>query len=264
MRNFKWSFLLLCCVTFVSFSQTKGIQKGTYLSANKGEKIKLNLLENNKYELVFYSGDYEIKGDSLLFTQKVKSENAFDVAFITDKKAQKIKIKFLEPSYYSFYIGTQNSNGPVQYQKINDIRTKVDPEFVQSNLEFEIDKADYLYLVYEDYNGESKLSKFALPKDVSEVTINYELAALGDLKLAGFFDQKTKELRISEQKGKNPLVFLNEKELPQAAVSKVVPVESQTISNWTYPGKEVLITDDFGAEATVDTASVIVDSYPST
>lgn len=264
MRNFKWSFLLLLCVTFVSFSQTKGIQKGTYLSANKGEKIKLNLLENNKYELVFYSGDYEIKGDSLLFTQKVKSENAFDVAFTTDKKAQKIKIKFLEPSYYSFYIGTQNSNGPVQYQKINDIRTKVDPDFVEANLEFEIDKADYLYLVYEDYNGESKLSKFALPKDVSGVTINYELAALGDLKLAGFFDQKTNELRISEQKGKNPLVFLNEKELPQAAVSKVVPVESQTISNWTYPGKEALISDDFGADATVDTASVIVDSYPST
>jgi hypothetical protein len=264
MRSFKLSFLLLFCVTFVSFSQTKGIQKGTYLSANKGEKIKLNLLENNKYELVFYSGDYEIKGDSLLFIQKVKSENAFDVAFATDKKAQKIKIKFLEPSYYSFYIGTQNSNGPVQYQKINDIRTKIDPDFVQANLEFEIDKADYLYLVYEDYNGESKLSKFALPKDVSEVTINYELAALGDLKLAGFFDQKTKELRISEQKGKNPLVFLNEKDAPQAAVSKVIPVESKTISNWTYPGKEALISDDFGADATVDSANVAVDSYPST
>lgn len=264
MRNFKWSFLLFFCVTFVSFSQTKGIQKGTYLSANKGEKIKLNLLENNKYELVFYSGDYEIKGDSLLFTQKVKSENAFDVAFATDKKAQKIKIKFLEPSYYSFYIGTQNSNDPVQYQKINDIRTKVDPDFVQTNLEFEIDKADYLYLVYEDYNGESKLSKFALPKDVSEVTINYELAALGDLKLAGFFDQKTNELRISEQKGKNPLVFLNEKDVPQAAVSKVIPVESQTISNWTYPGKEALISDNFGADATVDSANVAIDSYPST
>ena len=263
MRTFKWSFLLLFCVTLVSYSQTKGIQKGTYLSANKGEKIKLNLLENNKYELVFYSGDYEIKGDSLLFTQKVKSENAFDVAFATDKKAQKIKIKFLEPSYYSFYIGTQNSNGSVQYQKINDIRTKVDPDFIQANLEFEIDKADYLYLVYEDYNGESKLSKFALPKDVSEVTINYELAALGDLKLSGFFDQKTNELRISEQKGKNPLVFLNEKELPQAAVSKVVPVESQTIANWTYPGKEALISDDFGADATVDSAVVAADSDSS-
>ncbi|MNQ48063.1 hypothetical protein D3C85_619280 [compost metagenome] len=121
-----------------------------------------------------------------------------------------------------------------------------------------------MYLVYEDYNGESKLSKFALPKDVSEVIINYELAALGDLKLAGFFDQKTNELRISEQKGKNPLVFLNEKDAPQAAVSKVIPVESQTILNWTYPGKEALISEDFGADATVDSAAVVVDSYPST
>ncbi|MBF4466661.1 hypothetical protein [Flavobacterium sp. LC2016-12] len=265
MRSFKWSFFLLFCVTFVSFSQTKGIQKGTYLSANKGEKIKLNLLEDNKYELVFYSGEYEIKGDSLLFTQKLKSENTFDVAFATDKKAQKIKIKFLEPSYYSFYIGTQNSNGPVQYQKITDIRTKVDPEWIQTNLEFEIDKADYLYLVYEDYNGESKLSKFGLPKDVSEVTINYQLAAVNDLNISGFFDQKTNELRISEQKGKNPLVFINEKELPQAAVSKVIPVESQTISNWTYPGKEALISDDFGSEGVVvDSAAVVVESYPST
>lgn len=262
MRNFKWSFLFVFCVTFVSFSQTKGIQKGTYLSANKGEKIKLNLLEDNKYELVFYSGEYQIKGDSLLFSQKVKSENAFDLAFTTDKKAQKIKIKFLDPSYYSFYIGTQNSNNPVQYKKINDIRTKVDPDFVQTNLEFEVDKADYLYLVYEDYNGESKLSKFALPKDVSEVTVNYQLSAVNDLNLAGFFDQKTNELRISEQKAKNPLVFVNEKELPQAAVSKVVPVENQTISNWTYPGKEALISDDFGSEgAVVDSAAVVVDAY---
>ena len=265
MRNFIWSFLSVFCVIFVSFSQTKGIQKGTYLSTNKGEKIKLNLLEDNKYELVFYSGEYEIKGDSLLFSQKVKSENAFEVAFTSDKKAQKVKIKFLDPSYYSFYIGTQNSNNPVQYQKITDIRTKVDPEWIQTNLEFEIDKADYLYLVYEDYNGESKLSKFALPKDVSEVTINYQLAAVNDLNIAGFFDQKTNELRISEQKGKNPLVFLNEKDTPQATVSKVVPVESQTISHWTYPGKEALVSDDFGTEnVAVDSTAVVVDSYPST
>ncbi|MFB3390323.1 hypothetical protein [Flavobacterium sp. LAR06] len=262
MRNFIWSFSVFFCALYSSFSQTKSIEKGTYLSTNKGQKIKLNLLDDNKYELVFYSGDYEIKGDSLLFSQKIKSENAFDVAFATDNKAQKIKIKFLDPSYYSFYIGTQNSNDPVQYQKITDIRTKVDPEWTQTNLDFEIDKADYLYLVYEDYNGESKLSKFALPKDVSEVTVNYQLAALDDLNIAGFFDKKTKELKISEQKGKNPLVFLNEKDTPQASVSKVVPVENQTISNWTYPGKEALISDDFGSDgAVVDSAAVVVDAY---
>ena len=265
MRNFIWGFSMFFCVLFSSFAQTKSIEKGTYLSANKGQKIKLNLLDDNKYELVFYSGDYEIKGDSLLFSQKVKSENTFDLAFVTDKKAQKIKIKFLDPSYYSFYIGTQNSNNPVQYQKITDIRTKVDPEWTQTNLEFEIDKADYLYLVYEDYNGESKVSKFALPKDVSEVTVNYQLAVLDDLNIAGFFDKKTNELRISEQKGKNPLVFLNEKDTPQAAASKVIPIENQTVSNWTYPGKEALINDDFGTEnVAVDSTAVAVESYPST
>ncbi|OXA79915.1 hypothetical protein SAMN05444397_106138 [Flavobacterium aquidurense] len=262
MRTFIWSFSVFFCVILSSFSQVKNIEKATYLSTNKGQKIKLNLLDNNKYELVFYSGDYEIKGDSLLFSQKIKSENTFDVAFTTDKKAKKIKIKFLDPSYYSFYVGTQNSNNPVQYQKITDIRTKVDPEWTQTNLEFEVDKADYLYLVYEDYNGESKLTKFALPKDVSEVVVNYQLAALDDLNIAGFFDKKTNELKISEQKGKNPLVFLNEKDTPQASASKVIPLESQTISNWTYPGKQPLISDDFGSKGeVVDSAAVAVDAY---
>ena len=91
MRNFIWSFLAFFCLIFVSFSQTKDIEKGSYLSTNKGQKIKLNLLEDNKYELVFYSGDYEIKGDSLLFTQTAKAENAFDLAFKNDKKAKKLK-----------------------------------------------------------------------------------------------------------------------------------------------------------------------------
>jgi hypothetical protein len=265
MRNFIWSFSIFFCALFSSFSQTKSIEKGTYLSLNKGERIKLNLLENNKYELVFYSGDYEIKGDSLLFTQKVKSESAFDLAFKNDKKAKKIKVRFLDPSYYSFYIGTQKGSESVQYQKISDIRAKSDPDWIQTDLEFEVEPADYLYLVYEDYNGQSKLSKFVLPKDVSEITIKYQLDVLGDLNLTGFFDKNTSELRISEQKGKNPIVFLNEKDAPQTAISKVIPIENQTISNWTYPGKEALVSDDFGTEnVAVDSTAVAVESYPST
>ena len=67
MRNFIWSLSLLFAGISTSFAQTNGIEQGTYLSTNKGGKIKLNLLEDNKYELVFYSGGYEIKGDSLVF-----------------------------------------------------------------------------------------------------------------------------------------------------------------------------------------------------
>ncbi|MBF4514867.1 hypothetical protein IRZ71_00835 [Flavobacterium sp. ANB] len=260
MRNYIWSFLLFFCVIFVSFSQTKTLEKGTYVSTNKGQKIKLNLLENNKYELVFYSGEYKIKGDSLLFVQTEKAENSFNLSFKNDKKAQKIKIKFLEPSIYSFYIGTQNGSEPVQYQKLNDIKTKVDPDWININVDFEIDRADYLYLVYEGYETESKISKYALPKDVSEITIKYELDALGNLNLAGFLDKSTNELKISEQGGKNPLVFVNAKEAQPDAEPTVKPIENKSVLNWTYPGKDALINEDFGQDVTVDTAVAVITS----
>jgi hypothetical protein len=260
MRNFIWSFILFFCIIFASFSQTKTIEKGTYISTNKGQPIKLNLLDDNKYELVFYSGEYKIKGDSLLFSQTKKAESSFNLTYKNDKKANKIKIKFIDPSYYSFYIGTQNGSEPVQYQKISDIKTKVDPEWTNIDIEFEIDRADYLYLVYEGYETESKISKFALPKDVSEISVKYELDVLSDLNLAGFFDKNTSELKVSEQAGgKNPLVFLNAKDTPPVVAPKVTPVENQSVLNWTYPGKEALVADDFGTTVAVDTAI----AYPS-
>src|SRR5690606_29472050 len=127
-----------------------------------------------------------IKGDSLLFSAKEKSENSFDLSFENDKKAKTINVKFLDPSYYSFYIGTQKGKEEIKYQRLSDIRTQQDPEWIQTNLEFEIEKADYLYLVYEDYYSPSSIFKYALPKDVSGITISYELAALGDLQISGF------------------------------------------------------------------------------
>lgn len=262
MRNFIWSSLAFFCLISTSFSQTKTIEKGTYISTNKGQKIKLNLLEDNKYELVFYTGEYKIKGDSLLFFQKEKAESAFNVVFNKGKKSDKVKIKFIDPSYYSFYIGTQKGSGPVEYQKITDIKTKVDPEWKEIDLEFEIERTDFLYFVYEGYETESQLSKFALPKDVSEVTVKYELDVLGDLNISGFLDKKTNELKISEQKGKNPLVFVNEKEAnSENNPSKVTPLENQKISNWTYPGKEALIKDDFGT--TVVETDTAATAYPA-
>ncbi|MFH6998331.1 hypothetical protein ACHRVZ_10395 [Flavobacterium sp. FlaQc-57] len=257
MRNFIWSFSIFFCLIFTSFSQTKGIEKGTYISTNKGQKIKLNLLDNNKYELVFYSGDYKIKGDSLLFFQTEKTENSFNLTFKNDKKAKKVKIKFLDPSYYSFYIGTQSGSEPVQYQKISDIKAKVDPDWATVDVDFEIDRPDYLYLIDEGFEKESKIFKYALPKDVSEVTIKYELDALGDLNISGFFDKKTNELMITEQTGKNPIAFLNEKDTPPAAAVKVKPIESQNVLNWTYPGKEAVAKDNY--EVAAD-STVVVDS----
>lgn len=254
---------MFSCLVFTSFSQTETNEKGTYLSTNKGQKIKLNLLQDNKYELVFYYGNYEIKGDSLLFIQNKKIENAFDLTFKTDKKAKKIKVKFFDPAYYSFYIGTQKGSEAVHYQRISDIKDKSNPDGDKLDVEFEIERADYLYLVFEQYEGDSKLSKFALPKDASEVTIKYQMDVLSDLNITGFFDKKTNELLISEQSGKNPLVFRNEKNIQPEKVSKVIALENKTIQKWTYPGKEPLITEDFGAEVAVDSMTTIVQGYPA-
>lgn len=261
MRNFIWSFLAFFCLISGAFSQTTNIEKGSYLSTNEGRKIKLNLLDNNKYELVFYSGNYEIKGDSLLFTPSVKAESIFDLTFKNDKKAKKIKVKFLDPSYNSFYIGTQKNSDPIQYERLADIGARVNPDYDKIDIDFEIDRADYLYLVYELYGGDSKVSKFALPKDVSEVTIKYNLDAIGDLNISGFYNPKTKDLMISEQLGSNPLVFRNAKDVQPEKAPKVIPLENKTITNWTYPGKEPLVSDDFGTASDstaveTDTASI--------
>jgi len=247
MRNFIWGLLLFTSAISMSFSQENN-EKGTYLSTNKGQKIKLNLLDGNKYELVFYSGDYEVKGDSLLFAKNTAAATNFDLSFKVDKKAKSIKVKFLDPSYYSFYLGTQKGKEEIKYQRISDIKTKIDPEWKETDLTFEIEKADFLYLVFEDNYNPTTVNKYALPKDVSEITIGYELAVLGDLKISGFFDRKTNQLIISEKSGLNPLVFTNEKDpQPAAKTSKVTPLESLSIANWTYPGKEnVLVNEDFG------------------
>lgn len=269
MRSFIWSLLLLFSVVSVSFSQRGNINKGTYISTSKSGKVKLNLLDNNKYELVFYSGEYEIKGDSLFFSNKKNnSENGFDISFVNDKNAKKIKVKFLNPSYYFFYIGTQKGSEEVQYQSVSDIKTKLDPNWTTTDLDFEIDKTDFLYLVYEDYNGKSDVSKYALPKDVSEIKINYEAALFGNLNITGFFDQKTNELKIAESSGKDPLVFVNEKDVQLDKASKVVPLENKIITNWTYPGKEEYPKDQYGvgvdSTASVDYASpVAIDSVYS-
>ncbi|KAF2512642.1 hypothetical protein [Flavobacterium foetidum] len=266
MRSFVWSFLMLFLLVFSSFSQT--IEKGTYISTAKGQQVKLNLLENNKFELVFFSGDYEIKGDSILFGRKESGESVFNLEFKEDKKAKKVKVTFLDPAYYSLYIGTQNGSQAISYQKLSDIQNKVNPNYDQIDLAFEIDRADFLYLVNEGYYGEkTRLSKFALPKDVSEITISYEPYSLESLNLTGVFDKTTNQLNISEKAGRNPLVFINEKEIKTETVSKVKALENQILTSWTYPGKPVnLLTEDFGNSPVIDsaaTAAPVVEAYPS-
>ncbi|MBE8725343.1 hypothetical protein [Flavobacterium hungaricum] len=262
MRNYIWSFSIFFSVVFSSFSQTKNIEKGSYLSTAKGEQIKLNLLEDNKFELVFYSGEYQIKGDSLLFVNKKETDNGFDLQFKREKNPKKIKIKYLNPSYYSTYIGTQKGSEAVTYKKLMDIQSQVDPNFEKETLDFEIERTDYLYLVNEGYyDVKTTVAKYEIPKDVGEISIKYEPNLMNGLNISGFFDKNTNELKIAERAGKNPLVFKNEKDIQTEIVSKtntkIKPLETQNVTNWTYPGKEnTLLSDDFGNDVIVDSTAV--------
>jgi hypothetical protein len=190
MKNVMWSFCASVCVTITSYSQIKSIEKGTYLSTNKGQKIKLNLLDNNKYELVFYSGDYEVKGDSLLFKTSEKVADVFDLTYSKDKsiKSKKVKVKFLD-AYNSFYLGTQSGAQDVVYQKI---KIDYDANPSQTDIEVEIDQPDFIYLVYEGYDGKSSVCKYAFPKDINQVVVKYSPDIMGDLNISGYFDPKKK------------------------------------------------------------------------
>ncbi|WP_233209638.1 hypothetical protein [Flavobacterium sp. 9] len=220
-------------------------------------KIKLNLLDDNKFEFVLFSGDYKIKGDSLLFCQNIKTESPFNLEFVKDKNAKKIKIKFSEPHYIPFYIGTQNDSEPVLYQEVAEMKQNIDTNLVDGYIEFEIDRANYLYLVYERPGHESKISKFVLPKDISEVTIKYDVSLFDLFDLEGGFDTKTNELKIYESGRRNDnLVFLYEKDVSADLFPKVIAIENQSILNWKYPGKEDLEDNDLSSDTEISVDSL--------
>ncbi|PIF30137.1 hypothetical protein CLU81_0541 [Flavobacterium sp. 9] len=121
--------------------------------------------------------------------------------------------------------------------------TMVDSKEKAINADFEIERTDYLYLVFEVYNGTAVTSKYALPKNVSELIIKYELDLLSFSNLTGIFDKKKAELQIFNLK-KNPVVFLI-KDVPTAEFSQFKAIENKIFSNWTYPGKDLLIKEDY-------------------
>lgn len=260
MRNFLTNTIVLFFITAISFGQNQTIEKGSYLTTdnNLGLRLKLNLLENNKYELVFWEGDYEIKQDSLLL--KDNGRVIFDVDYTYDDlvDAGKIKVKFAELYYYGFYIGTQKGNDPIQYQKLSDIGL-VNNQSTDSILNFEIDHAQFLYLVSEGYdsNEASKVLKYEIPAKATGVVIKYQpYSEMPELK--GYFDKNKNELVVSELSGKKPLRFRNEKIFNKESEKvKVLPLENKKITNWTYPGKEPVDTVDWGAvtDSVIDTSN---------
>ncbi|MEZ0005983.1 hypothetical protein ABH942_001346 [Flavobacterium sp. 28YEA47A] len=239
MKNYTLGLLLF--LSAVCYSQNKN-EKGTYISNSLGQDVKLNLLDNNKYELVLLYGDYEVKNDTLFFNNNYSRESDFAVAFSYDANpgAGKIRVNIKGTSGYfsGIYIGTQSGKSEPDYKAVYDLTGELGLDETEAN--FEINRAEYLYLAREDYNGETTLYKYALPRSANEIKIEYTPNYLGKMDLQGYYNEKN-ELVISENK-KNPLTFVRENQKSKVVDVKENPIETTKKKNWTYPGK----TDMFG------------------
>lgn len=252
MKKYCIGSLLL--LSAISYSQNK-IEKGTYFSNTLGQDIKLNLREDNQYELVVFYGNYEIKNDTLHFNNNHTEGSDFAVSFSSDANPTlgkvKVRLKGISAYYSGIHIGTQTGNSEPNYKSISELAGELN--FDETEIVFEISRAEYFYLVKEEYSQESTLYKYALPRSANEIEIEYSPNYLGKVKLEGFLNEKG-ELVVSEKNKKSPLTFVLESKKPKATQSQVKPLETKTESNWTYPGKTDLL--DYGV---LDTAAVASD-----
>ncbi|MBC8643732.1 hypothetical protein H9W95_05825 [Flavobacterium lindanitolerans] len=161
----------------------------------------MNLYDNKKYELVVFYGDYEVKNDTLFFNNNYSTESDFTVAFSPDANPAmgkiKVTLKGVSGYYSGIYIGTQSGKSEPDYKSVYDLAGELNYDDTEVN--FEINKAEYIYLAKEDYSGETSLYKYALPRNANEIQIEYTPNYLGKVNLQGYYNEKN-ELVISENK----------------------------------------------------------------
>lgn len=247
MKNYTLGLLLF--LSAYAYSQNK-FEKATYTSTTFGQYIKLKLLDNNQYEFVLFYGDYEVKNDTLHFKNNYSSGPDFGVVFSSDANPSsgkiKVNIKGTSVYYSGIYIGTQSGKAEPDYKIVSELIGELKADDEEAN--FEINKAEYLYLAREDYNGETSLYKYALPRNINEIKIEYTPNYLSKVDLKGYINEKN-ELIVSEN-NKNPLTFVKGQK-PEVTETKEKPIETINKKNWTFPGKP----DIYGYGA-VDSAAV--------
>lgn len=239
MNKFYIATLLL--FSAASFSQQK-IVPGTYISTNEGQDVKLKLTDDKKFEIVLFHGDYEIKNDTINFNNSSTSNSEFLVSISSNANPSPGKVKVLlkgkRASLYAeaLYIGTQNGKATPVFKNVSEFDSEIN--YDEDELNFEIDRADFFYLVKEDSYDKSTIEKYSLPRSSNEITFEYQPNYFGSIKLVGYYNDKN-EFVVSEKSKKNPLIFIEESKKKQAVKSNVFPVETKSERNWTYAGKKV-------------------------
>lgn len=259
MQNSLSFLLLFLFLNVPSFAQQETLKTKSYYSLdNLGRRMKFNLLDNNKFELVTFYGDYEVKGDSLLFKDSNADVSFFEVQYLknTSIASNKIKLSFQnDHGFYGLYLGTQDGTDPIQYQKISKlIEYNSDGD---ANESFEIKRSQYLYLISEGFDFEPRqIFKYEIPNAITELKINVNYAASGSKEFSSYYDKNKDQLLINSTRD---VVTIFHPDEPVAESNNYIipPLEKKTVLNWTYPGKE---TDDYGDVASPEE----MDSLPET
>lgn len=254
MCKFFLGILVFLFSTADSYSQNKKIEKGSYISTRKGQTFKLNFLENNQFELTALFGEYELEKDTLRLKSLKGNESSFLVTYPSGTPTSdkiKVKLKGFSAGYYdsSLYIGTQDGAFPVKYKRVLELATPDSLAIETDELTFEIDRSEYFYLVEEKTGEESSLSKYRLPKSVSEIKIEYQPNPFTDIKLKGYFKEGSNELVVSDEAGTSPLVFYPANQIINKKDTGVLPLEIKKESSFTYPEKKATgSATDYAAE----------------
>ena len=239
----KMKKLVLATATLLSFyANSQEIENGTYIAKEKGQNIRL-ILKDNQYDLSLMSGKFEIKKDSIILNSQQK-KSSFELVYTYNQSKLDIIKVYLNGNSNDFsniYISTFNGSTTPIYKQVE---TKIEILDLKQDYKIycEIDRADFLVLVKEDYFQVSEMAKFKIPENVSEISVEIQNLPSQNLKLAGTFNSQTKELTISEN-GKNPLVFQPEKQNESFEKVAIIPLETKIINNWNYPGKELIKGD---------------------
>ncbi|HEU4495793.1 MAG TPA: hypothetical protein VFR70_01960 [Flavobacterium sp.] len=255
MGKYYQAVFLLFFAALFSYAQDK-IEKGTYFSTTPGQDIKLNLKEDNTYELVVFYGDFNVENDTIHLNNNHSNTTDFNVAFNSGANPGlgKVSVKIVANSLYAgIYVGSQSGKATPVFKSVAELAGSEDLE--EKALQLEINRGDYFYIAKEEYDGEgteATVLKYVLPRDANEIQIEYSPNYLAKIKLRGYLNEK-KELVISEKSKRELLSFVPENRKPKALESQVAPLETKVQKNWTYPGKKELY--DYGMA--IDTVAAI-------
>ena len=237
-------FLLLNC--FIVNAQTNGkkestvLEKGSYYGEADGTKVKFNILDNNKFEFVFYEGTLYKKGDSINFDAENVNKSNYEVKFSKKNIIRPIVNLFIKSTMTisenrKFFVGTQKSSkATIEYKRL--IETEVDsPGYISSkmNAPLETERMYALYLVTEDYGKTALIEKYIIPEDISDINIDFVIPA-APVKIVGKINPITGNFEMFNNREKTTVFSLNNNTIVN---ENVKPIEQTKAKNWTYPGK---------------------------